>query len=242
MSNSLSAMIVDDEPLARLRLRQLLAEFPQLMVAGEAGSLAEARRLLDCRPIDLVFLDIDLFGEDGFNLLPDLPSATRVIFVTAYNSFAIRAFEVNALDYLLKPVEAGRLAESISRVRHPAETEAMQSQVDLSKDRFCLRDRKRVFIVRKQDIIAIFAEREYTRIFSEHHPPILIRKSLQSWTEELPAARFLRVHRHALVNLLRIQEIEELDKGITLRLRGCDQPVKVSNRLISLLKTRLLTR
>src|SRR2546423_10649622 len=112
----LRALLIDDEPPARADLRERLAAHPRVTIVDEAGTLARARALLACDDYDLVFLDIQLRGGSGFDLVPDVRPEARIVFVTAFNDHAVRAFDVNALDYLLKPVQPARLAASLARL------------------------------------------------------------------------------------------------------------------------------
>lgn len=242
MTERIRILLVDDEALARQRLRALLAAHAEVEVVAEAGRLAEARQELSRTRVDLVLLDINLFGEDGFDLLPDLPAGTRVIFVSAHDEYAIKAFECQAIDYLLKPVAAERLARSLARVRPPAPDRPATGAGPAADDRIPLRDRGRIFLVPPAEIVAILAEREYTRVISETFPPILQRKAMQQWEKELSAEHFVRVHRMALVNLSYVNRLEEADSHLLLHLHGYPQPIPVSSRLAARLKGRFSPR
>jgi two-component system LytT family response regulator len=135
----MKAMIVDDEPLARRELRRLLAEFPWVEIIGEAGNIAEAARAIEADAPELLFLDIKMPGGSGFDLLAKLEHVPRVIFTTAYDDHAVQAFEVNALDYLLKPIEPERLAGALARARGPLPSQSAPRQSQIV-ERLFIRD------------------------------------------------------------------------------------------------------
>jgi len=217
----MKALIVDDERLARLELRRLLAAHPEVEIVGEAQTGFEARDLLRQLAPDLMFLDIQMPGMTGFELLESLDDIPDVIFTTAYDEYAIRAFEVNALDYLLKPVGPARLAAALARVRPRAGTSRLEQVF--------VRDGDRCWIVRLSDIFLLESEGNYARVYFSHERP-LIRRSLNALEEELDPSTFFRADRKRILNLKWIEKVEvALSGGLIVTLRG-GRTVEMSRR------------
>jgi two-component system LytT family response regulator len=220
----MTALIVDDERLARAELRRLLAQHSEVEIAGEARLPEEALGLIARLMPDLIFLDIRMPGMTGFDLLERLEDVPQVIFTTAYDTYAVKAFEVNALDYLLKPIAPERLAAALARVR-PSAAKPQRARLD----RVFVRDGERCWIVELADVFLLESEGNYTRLcFGTERP--LIRRSLNSLEEQLDPATFFRAGRRQTINL---KWIRKLDMGIagtlTVTLRG-GQTVEISRR------------
>jgi two-component system LytT family response regulator len=211
---SLRVLIVDDEPLARARARRLLAELPNVALVGEAGSAAEARRMIAEHQPALLLLDIQMPGEDGFALLESLEPRPAVVFVTAFDHYAVRAFEEHAVDYLLKPFRRERLAEALERVRREIERPE-----DLSRrlsellsglegartssphlERFTVRLGQRQIILRAEEVLWFGAEDKLVFAATEGHRHY-VNFTLDQLERRLDPRRFTRVHRGAIVNL-----------------------------------------
>jgi two-component system LytT family response regulator len=232
-------LLIDDEPSARDDLRRALRAHPHVAVTGEAGRIAEAQALLGRDDYDLVLLDIQLRGGSGFDLVPLVRPGARIIFVTAHDQYALRAFEVNALDYLLKPVEPARLAEALRRAAAaPAEPstaalradDVVQVKTGPGAARF----------VRVADIVLVTSSDNYSdvRLASGEH--FLVRQTLASWEARLPAAQFMRVHRQAIVSLERVEGFTHADEETTLlRLAGVPEPVRARRQHMPDLQARL---
>jgi len=216
---TLRVMIVDDEPLARARSRRLLDEVGGATVVAEAGSVAEARERLNARGVDVLLLDVRMPGEDGFALLEGLDPRPAVIFVTAFDQYAVRAFEENATDYLLKPFRAERLAQALDRVREDlARPDEMAQRLerliaDLGRgpapdtlDRFTVRVGQRQRIVRAEDVLWFGAEDKlvFAATADERH---YVSFTLDELERKLDPRRFLRVHRGAIANLDHAREL-----------------------------------
>jgi two-component system LytT family response regulator len=206
------ALIVDDERLARVELRRLLGEHPEVEIVGEASNAEEALALISKIAPDLLFLDIQMPGMSGFELLEHVEDLPQVIFTTAYDEYAIKAFEVNALDYLLKPIPPDRLAAALSRIK-PRSGQPRLEQV-------FVRDGDRCWIVRLADIFLLESEGNYTRVcFGAERP--LIRRSLNALEEQLDPAMFFRAGRKTMVNLKWIEKVEiGIAGGLVVTLRG----------------------
>jgi two-component system, LytTR family, response regulator len=226
------ALVIDDEPLARKRIRALLDAEPEIDVAGEAGSGTEAAALIrDVKP-DLVFLDVQMPGMDGFSVLRALaPGAVPlVVFVTAYDDHAIRAFDVHAVDYVLKPVVAERFRAAVRRAierlsSSSADVLSRQMASILERlpsgtgDRLTVRSGERTIFIRFDDIDWIDVEGDYARLHvgKDTH---LLRETLTELEHRLPAPRFIRIHRSFIVQADRIQSVQPWFKGdyvLTLR-------------------------
>ncbi|HSJ62560.1 MAG TPA: LytTR family DNA-binding domain-containing protein [Gemmatimonadaceae bacterium] len=235
------AVIVDDERLARRELRTLLEEAhaEQVRVVGEAATVADAARLVQATDADVVFLDIQLGGETGMDLLPLLGADVDVVFVTAYDEYTLRAFEVNALDYLLKPVAPERLAVTVNRLA------TMQAPVPVREtvgydDRLYLRLGQERAFVRVRDIVALAADGDGSTLLLA---PQLSRKpsakSLREWEQRLPDRQFVRIHRSTIVNLEFVERLEPWSHASQqVYLRGVPEPVMMSRRFGARLRER----
>jgi two-component system LytT family response regulator len=219
-------VIADDEPLARERIRTLLGPHRDFELIAECGDGEDAVRvLLDQKP-ELVFLDVQMPELDGFGVIGALPPASRpwVVFITAYDEHAVRAFEVNAIDYLLKPVEPKRFEAAIARVRerlaqppadHEAALEAVLTELRRARGhaaRLVIRDGSKVTFVRPDEIDWIDASGNYARLHL-NGAVRLLREPLKSLETRLDPERFVRVHRSAIVNLERITAVEPYFHG-----------------------------
>ncbi|HKH90271.1 MAG TPA: LytTR family DNA-binding domain-containing protein [Gemmatimonadaceae bacterium] len=232
-------LIVDDERLARRDLRDLLEtqHASAVRIAGEAATVQDAATLARTSGADLVFLDIHLAGESGFDLLPLLEPDVEVVFVTAFDQHAVRAFEVNALDYLTKPVSPDRLAMTIARLRAGGRSTAASGASSDSAgplaydDRLFLRIDDRMAFLAVRDVVAIVADGDNATLWLANGRVVRVRKSLRSWEERLPAKQFVRIHRSALVNLTAVERVEEWSH-FTYRIyvRGYREPLEMSRR------------
>lgn len=227
------ALLIEDEAPAREDLRRLLAAHPEVVIVGEAVSVASARARLAAADYDLVFLDIQLIGGNGFELVAAVAPPARIVFVTAHDEHAIRAFEVNALDYLLKPVRAGRLAEALARVAAssgsgvtPTGRPAMLRPGDLVHVKT---GRAASRFVQLADLVTVSADDNYSMLRLADGARLLVRETLTAWEGRLPATHFMRVHRQVIVNLGRIEGYSHRDNRLTL-LRVTGAPAAVSMR------------
>jgi two-component system, LytTR family, response regulator len=235
------ALIVDDERLARRELRTLLEEAHSDMVriVGEADSVSSAARIAHTTDADVVFLDIQLAGETGLELLPLLGADVDVVFVTAHDEYTLRAFEVNALDYLLKPVARERLAVTVSRLAATQPLPPARERVTY-EDRLLLRLGEQRAFVLVRDIMAIEARGDGSTLLLA---PQLARKpsgkSLGEWEQRLPARHFVRIHRSTIVNLEHVDRLEPWSHASQLvYLRGLPEPLTMSRRFGARLRER----
>lgn len=235
----LTALIVDDERLARQELRALLSAHPEVQVVGEAASVDEAARQLARAQPDVIFLDIQMPGESGFDLFARAPVATPVVFVTAHDAHAIRAFDVNALDYLLKPVVPARLAESIARIRERSSSTSVAARRFEIGDFVFLPIDGRSRFIRVNHIVTVSAAGDATEVVTADGIRGRVPRSLKAWEERLPAKQFVRIHREAIVNLQFVDRIEEWSNdAYQVHLRGQPSPLTLSRRYASRLKAR----
>jgi two-component system LytT family response regulator len=237
----LRVLLIDDEPPARAFLREVLAELPGVVVAGEAGTMDEARAQLARPAYDLVLLDVQLRGGTGFDLVPLVRPGARVVFATSHDRFAVRAFTVNALDYLLKPIDPARLAEAIARAAPPAAPGALPAPALAAGDLVHIKTGAGTTrFIPLAAIATVTACDNYTEVTLADGARHLVRRTLASWAEALPPAAFVRVHRHALVHLVHLRRIDRVtDETTHLTVAGVSDPVRASFRYLPELRARL---
>jgi two-component system LytT family response regulator len=231
------ALIVDDERLARARLRSMLADFPSVEIVGEADSVAAAVKAVEKTNPEIIFLDIQMPQASGFDLLEKIETGAKIIFVTAYDEYALRAFEVNALDYLLKPVSPQRLAQTIERLGQTAPESAGKN---LECDDFIFVNSGRTSkFIKVSSIKCILAADVYSEILTVEGEKFLLLKSLSEWENRLPAKNFLRIHRSTIINLEFIERVEKrFDYSQRIYLEGIDEAFVISRRYTAKLKDK----
>lgn len=238
----LRTLIVDDEPPARRDLRNLLAAHPDVRIVGEAATCDTARDLLRAGGYELVFLDVQLPGGTGFDLVPFVADGARVVFVSAYDKFALRAFEVNALDYLQKPVRVARLAETLRRAA-PAPGPAMPGPLPPLRGDDLVHVKTgpgAARFIRLSELVAIGSQDNYTELRLAGGERVLVRQTLAGWEERLPAANFLRVHRQTIVNLHFLRGYAHEDEEVSLlHLEHVREPVRARRHVWPDLVARL---
>ncbi len=210
MKHNIKTIIVDDEMLPREDLIEILKRFSAIKVVGEASNLEEARELIKIDKPDLIFLDIKLRGENGFELLPDIPKDVKIVFVTAYDTFAVKAFEVNAQDYIMKPVNPDRLAQTIDRIIKGESNNAKKEIGSLNyDDSIFIQLNGRYSFLKIDSILVIQSAGDYSEIIKSDKSKYLCNKSMKEWEERLPNNYFGRIHRGTIVNVRKIERIEE---------------------------------
>jgi two-component system, LytTR family, response regulator len=234
----LRALIVDDEASAREHLVQLLECHYNMKVVGEANSAAHAAVLCSDLQPNLIFLDVQMPGGDGFSLLSKLDPLPAIIFVSGYDEYAVRAFEVNAVDYLIKPVNPQRLADALQRIIHaPPQTERKPFLPD---DRIFLRDGKRVRVVYVSQISGIKAEENYTDVLIADGSTVFIRRAISEWDELLPKPPFFTAHRSLIVNLQAVSDLVlETRAEVHFKLEGHPSPFRLGQRSAARLRKAL---
>jgi len=241
----LRAILVDDEPPARTHLAKRLKAHPEVEIVGEAEDVSSAFDLISSERPDVIFLDIQMPKKNGFALLPKLETVEpqpAIVFVTAFDEYAIRAFDANALDYLTKPVSADRLAKTILRLNKqigptkgaasesisPPSTEAAKRLEP--EDLVLLRGRSHSMMVKARDIAAIESQGDYTRIFLIEEKILMMKQPLSLCESQLPAELFTKVSRSLLVNRTSVARLER--KNLLrwdLHLDGTKEPITLSN-------------
>ena len=232
----MKAMIIDDEPPARRELRRLLTGFPWVEIVGEAGNVDQAAGMVETLSPELLFLDIQMPGGSGFDLLARLEDVPQVIFTTAYDEHAVRAFKVDALDYLLKPIEPARLAEALGRVKSAEAARTPKPHAVL--EQIFVRDGSRCWFVPLREVRLLTSEGNYIRLSWGKSQPLLGR-ALAALEQRLDPARFFRANRRQIINL---DFIETVELGVNGRLHAQlrDGPeVEISRRQARLFKTKM---
>lgn len=234
----MKALIIDDERLARKELRSLLNRYHEIEVIDECSNADEAKAAIDLHHPDLIFLDIQMPGKNGFELLNDLDRAPKVIFVTAYDEYAIKAFEVNALDYLLKPVNPDRLEEAVNKLlKQKAEPvyHHEESAVDgfrnklFEDDQIFLKDGEKCWFVSLKDVRMFESEGNYVRVYFNEYRPLIL-KSLNALEEKLDSKVFFRANRKFIINLKWVTGIENwFNGGLQAQLKNGEK-IEISRR------------
>ncbi len=238
--HQLTSIIVDDEWLAREELKTMLNKFPEISVVGEAANVPQAISLIrQCAP-DIIFLDIQMPGATGFDLLEMVDIRSEVIFITAYDQYALKAFEVNALDYLLKPIQKERLAKTITRlIAGKSSTPRQLHRVSYDDVVYVLVNGSLKFI-RVSLLKCIVAEGNYSYIYYKDRRKELVSRTLQEWEELLPETYFIRIHRSTIVNFEYVEQVKKCRNYTHLVcLRDFDEPFVMSRRYAAKLKKRL---
>lgn len=230
----LKALIIDDERLARSELKKLLSSFEQIEIIGEAANVDEGLKKIEDLMPDLIFLDIQMPGKTGFELLQELDKAPHVIFTTAYNEYALKAFEFNALDYLMKPVEPKRLADALAKLQLAEEKELEQinynNKTILSEhDQVFVKDGEKCWFVKLNEVRLFESVGNYAKIFFDTNKPLIL-KSLNALEERLDEKVFFRANRKHIINLRMINKVEPyFNGGLLIELRGGEK-IEVSRR------------
>ncbi|MEO6584552.1 MAG: LytTR family DNA-binding domain-containing protein [Ferruginibacter sp.] len=228
-------VIIDDERLARNELKKLLQDFPEIEVIGEAANADAGIEKIESLAPDLVFLDIQMPGKTGFDMLCELEKAPHVIFTTAYVEFALKAFEVNALDYLMKPVEPKRLADAIQKLHQADEKEMPASLTSVNRgmlsenDQVFVKDGERCWFVKLNEVRLFESVGNYAKVYFAGNKPLIL-KSLNALEERLDEKVFFRANRKHIVNLRMIDKVEPyFNGGLLLDLKGGEK-IEVSRR------------
>ncbi len=232
---NITALIIDDERLARAELKKLLLEYADIEVLDEASNVDEGLEKIEQHNPDLIFLDIQMPGKTGFDLLTEIDKAPKVIFTTAYDEYAFKAFEVNAMDYLLKPIEPKRLSEAITKIREEIAREKANAQPTYNRgllsenDQVFVKDGERCWFVRLGDIRYFESLGNYAKVFFGTNKPLIL-KSLNSLEERLDDKIFFRANRKHVINLRWVEKIEPyFNGGLLVDLKGGDR-IEISRR------------
>ncbi|HNP22438.1 MAG TPA: response regulator [Panacibacter sp.] len=231
----IKAIIIDDERLARSELKKLLQDFSDIQIMDEAANVDEGIEKIETQNPDLIFLDIQMPGKTGFDLLSELDKAPHVIFTTAYDEYALKAFEVNALDYLLKPIEPKRLADAIHKLQYEISKEKNEANGILNRgpltedDQVFVKDGERCWFVKLSEIRLFESVGNYAKVFFANNKPLIL-KSLNALEERLDERVFFRANRKHIINLRWIEKIEPyFNGGLLVELKGGEK-IEVSRR------------
>ena len=230
----MTVLIVDDERLARNELNRLLGRFPEIEVVGEASNGETAIEKIQELAPDLVFLDIQMPGMTGFEVLEHLHVVPNVIFVTAYDEYALKAFEVNALDYVLKPVELNRLEKAIKKVLLKVEEPSFEEKLSLDSQIF-IKDGEKCWFVKLEKVRMFESEGNYVRLYFETSRPMIL-KSLNNLEKRLSEQEFFRISRKYIINLNWIEKVEAwFNGGLRVTLKSGEK-LEISRRQTSRFK------
>jgi two-component system LytT family response regulator len=229
------AIIIDDERLARNELKKLLSEFPEVEVIGEAANATEGIEKIESLMPDLIFLDIQMPGKTGFDMLMELEKAPHVIFTTAYDEFALKAFEVNALDYLMKPVEPKRLADALHKLQLAEEKELAAAMAGANRgmlsenDQVFVKDGERCWFVKLAEVRLFESVGNYAKVYFGPNKPLIL-KSLNALEDRLDERIFFRANRKHIVNMRMIEMLEPYFHGGLLLDLKAGEIIEVSRR------------
>lgn len=239
----MKALVIDDERLARKELISLLEAHPEIEIIGECNNADNAVKKIEVLKPDLIFLDIQMPGKDGFALLEEISFVPNLIFTTAYDEYALKAFEVNAFDYLLKPIEQGRLADCIEKLKSlRKEEEIVEESIKQGKidqlgegDQVFVKDGEKCWFIKLKDVSAFESEGNYVRVYFDKNKPLIL-KSLNSLEQRLESKVFFRANRKFIINLNWVNSIENwFNGGLRVSLKDGKQ-IEISRRQAAKLK------
>ncbi len=237
------SVVIDDERLAREELKSILSEFPEIKVVGEAQNAEEGIELVKKTDPDLIFLDINMPEVSGFDMLKKLENIPHVIFITAYDEYALKAFEVNALDYILKPIDPERLLEAIEKLKEREESEfesaaeiraSRKDRMLTSTDKVFIKDGEKCFFVELSKVRMLESDGNYVKVYFGKNRPLILR-SLNSFESRLDPEHFFRANRKFIINLDWIESVENwFNGGLRVELKheieGKKETVDISRR------------
>ena len=231
----MKAIIIDDEQFVREDFKEILLQHDDVEIVGEAETIDSAIELLSRSSPDVIFLDIQLRGGSGFDLVPYINPSIHIIFFTAHDDYAVRAFEVNALDFLLKPVSPERLEKSLDRARTYLKSGEPDEKSDTpfkETDQVFIKTDKEQRFVPINNILAVNTEGgNYTRLIREEGYDLLTRRSIKEWESHLPSDTFIKIHRSTIINAKKITRvINQKNSKCLVYLSGCDEPFEASRR------------
>ena len=237
----MKAIIVEDSRLARNELKRLLEKFPMLEIIAEAQDSEEAKQQIESLHPDLVFLDIQLPGKSGFELLEELDYTPEVVFTTAYSEYALKAFDFNALDYLVKPIVPERLAAAIEKVEQKlaqAEQSSVPKEQFSESDQIFVKDNEQCWFVKLGEISLLEVNGNYTKIYFQNHSP-MVMKSLNYLEGRLDPKVFFRANRQQIINLKKVEKIIPWFSG-SLKIQLTNgREVEISRRQSAVFKEQL---
>ncbi|HTE01072.1 MAG TPA: LytTR family DNA-binding domain-containing protein [Mucilaginibacter sp.] len=210
--NRIRVIIIDDERLAREEVKHALKAYPDFEVVAEAGNADEAKKLIEAGNPDVLFLDIQMPGKSGFDLLESLDHVPQVVFTTAFDQYAVRAFDINALDYLVKPIRQERFAKAMERVREKLVNPSKGKEQLSHEQQVFIKDGDKCHFVKLKDVYLIESMDNYARLYFGEQVTY-IKRSLNQLEEKLDASVFFRINRTQIINTLYIKQIEPMPTG-----------------------------
>ncbi|MBK22027.1 MAG: DNA-binding response regulator [Flavobacteriales bacterium] len=230
------ALLVDDERLARAELTRLLDKFPEIEIVSEASNGEEAIDLIEEHKPDLVFLDVQMPGMTGFEVLEHLHVVPNIIFVTAYDEYALKAFEVNALDYVLKPIELSRLEKAIEKVNSKSQKDDIKADQELNHEsQIFIKDGEKCWFVKLDKVRMFESEGNYVRLYFDDSKPMIL-KSLNNLEKRLNNKQFFRISRKYIINLTWVEKVEAwFNGGLRVTLKTGEK-LEISRRQTSRFK------
>jgi two-component system LytT family response regulator len=241
MNATYTALVVDDERLARENIISMLSEFKNIKVVGEASNLSSAVQAVEELSPDVIFLDIQMPGGSGFELLEKVKYKSKIIFVTAYSEHASRAFDVNAVDYLVKPISPERLSLSIDKLNSVNDSADMEgiaepTRLKYGDSLFITMDNSWRFL-KVRSIVVISAAGDYTKVLTSDGTAQMTKKSLREWENRLPENYFARIHRSTIINIDFVERTEGwFNYSCRVYLKGIEKPFLISRRYVARLK------
>ncbi|MFC2107278.1 LytR/AlgR family response regulator transcription factor [Bacteroidota bacterium] len=239
MRDRYRAYIVDDEHIARFNLIKKLEDFEEIEIVGEANCIAEAQIGIEDLKPDILFLDIQLNDGTGFDLLNMISFKGKVIFITAFDEYAFRAFEINALDYLLKPISSSNLKKAINKINPENIPSNTASSIKLKvDDRLLITVGSAIHFIEISTINTISSSGDYTIVKTNNSKEYLVAKTMMEWEDRLPSQRFCRINRGLIVNFEQIEKTEKLFSNTALvYIRGYPDPFKLSRSYFRRIKS-----
>ncbi|MFC2096366.1 LytR/AlgR family response regulator transcription factor [Bacteroidota bacterium] len=236
----IKVLIVDDERLARVKLVTILSDFKNIEIVGEADSVDDALSKIKKLNPDILFLDIQMPGKSGFDLINQIDFKGKIIFVTAFDRYAIRAFEVNALDYLLKPVNKERLKQTLDRYISNTPYEYYKDKKLDKEDLLFLLIGNKMQFLKVSHILYIISAVDYTKVFLLKGKEGLVSKPMREWEERLPDKIFCRIHRSTIVNTEYVEKIEKwFNNSYRVYVKDVPDPFVMSKRFASKIKNKM---
>jgi len=234
-----TSLIIDDERLARVALKKELSAFVEFEIVGEASSIQTGKKAIRQLNPEIIFLDIQLSDGTGFDLIDQVEFKGKIVFVTAFNEFATRAFEINAQDYLIKPVSKARIRKVLDKMvagdNKNDKTEIIRFNYE---DRIMVEQKTSIHFVKIETLVSIRAERDYSLLTDCTGKKYLVLESISRWEKKLPEEHFARVHRNSIINFNFIEKAEKSGNSALIFLRGIPDPVSVSRGYYKMLKNK----
>jgi len=235
----LTAVIIDDERLARVSLFKEISRFIEIDIIGEASSIQTAVKVIEKLNPDILFLDIQLSDGSGFDLLDKVEYKGKIVFVTAFDEYATRAFEINALDYLMKPVSHERVEKVIKRLTESSQvTQYKKPSGFRYDDRIMIEQKKSIHFIKLDTLVCIKAERDYTMLTDSAGKEYLVFENIGEWQKKLPDEHFARIHRNSIINFNFIEKAEKYGHTAHIFLKSISAPIPVSRGYYKLIKAR----